>query len=196
MTDTIQLWSGPFGNAYHERNDGVNWQGRIPFWESAIQFCTPASVFELGCGPGWNLRAISTCAPNLELYGADVNLQAVNDARSAGFEVQHVGQHGIAGLYPPGSMDLVATCGCLIHVPPKDLERTMRSLVELSGRFVLAVEYHEAEGEVMVPYRDTEGTLFRRNYGKLYQDLGMVLLSEGEAGGFDDCTYYLLEKPQ
>jgi pseudaminic acid biosynthesis-associated methylase len=192
---TTDLWSGTFGNAYTERNR-VDYQARIPFWESAIQFCTPATVFEFGCNAGWNLRAIQTCAPNIDLFGVDVNQQAVNEARAAGLEVQHVGEHGFTGLYEPGSMDLVFSAGVLIHVAPTDLQRTMQSLIDLSGRYVIAVEYHVDDGEEEVEYRGQTGALWKRNYGKLYQDMGLRLLSQGEAGGFDQCEFYLLEKPQ
>jgi trans-aconitate methyltransferase len=191
---TTDLWTGSFGNEYHARCR-VQWQDRVPFWQSAIEFCTPASVFEFGCGPGWNLHAIASIAPNTALHGADVNMQAVNAARGSGLEVQHVGEHGIAGLYEPGSMDIVVTAGCLIHVAPPDLERTMRSLIELSGRYVLAIEYH-ADQEEEVEYRGIKGALWKRPYGALYQAMGLQLLSEGEAGGFDQCTYAVLEKPQ
>lgn len=193
---TTDLWQGAFGNEYHQRNGAVDWQARIPYWESAIQFTTPGTVFEFGSGPGWNLRAILTCAPNLEVYGCDVNQKAVNEARAEGLEVQLVNEHGIVGMYEPGSMDLVFTAGCLIHVAPDDLERTMRNLVDLSGRYVMAVEYHIEDGEEEVEYRGQAGALWKRNYGRLYQDMGLTLLSQGEAGGFDQCTYYLLEKPQ
>lgn len=192
---TTDLWAGQFGNDYTDRNR-VEWQTRLPFWQSAIEFCTPGAVFEFGCNAGWNLHAIANVAPNMLLHGCDVNQKAVNEARAHGLEVQHVGAQGIVGLYPPGSMDLVFTAGVLIHIAPADLERTMRSLVELSGRYVMAVEYHEEEGEVEVEYRGHKGALWRRNYGKLYEAMGLQLLSQGEAGGFDSCTYYLLEKRQ
>ncbi len=194
---TVDMWRGSFGDAYLTRNR-VSWEARIPFWESAIQYCTPGTVFEFGCNAGWNLLAIQACAPNLELFGCDVNQKAVNEARAQGLEVQLVGEQGITGLYEPGSMDMVFTAGVLIHVPPADLERTMRSLIELSGRFVVAVEYHQDEGETEVEYRGQAGALWKRNYGKLYQDLGLRLLSQGEAGGWPekDVTYYLLEKPE
>lgn len=194
VLNPTDLWSGTFGNDYTERNR-VNWRARVPFWESAIQFCAPGTIFELGANAGWNLLAIQSVAPNTDLFGADVNQHAVNEARSQGLEVQHVGEHGIAGLYEPGTMDLVFTAGVLIHIAPADLERTMRSLVELSGRYVLAIEYHANE-ETEVEYRGHTGALWRRDYGKLYQGLGLTLLSQGVAGGFDDCTFYLLEKPQ
>lgn len=192
---TTDLWAGKFGNEYTDRNR-VDWQARIPFWESAIQFCTPATVFELGANAGWNLRAIQACAPNIDVFGCDVNQQAVNEARAAGLDVQLAHEHGLAGLYEPGTMDLVFTAGVLIHVAPDQLRRTMQELIDLSGRYVIAVEYHVDEGEQEVEYRGVAGALWKRNYGKLYQDLGLRLLSQGEAGGFDQCTYYLLEKPQ
>jgi SAM-dependent methyltransferase len=194
LTNTTDLWTGNFGNQYHDRNR-VSWQDRIPFWESAIQYTNATRVFELGCGPGWNFRAINTCAPGVECFGADLNAQAVNEARGAGYEVHHIGEQGIPGLYEPGTMDMTYTSGCLIHVPPAALERTMRQLIDLSGRYVLAIEYHEEEGEVEVDYRGQSGALWRRNYGKLYQDLGLRLLSVvPNADGFDACTAYLLEK--
>jgi pseudaminic acid biosynthesis-associated methylase len=192
---TTELWSGSFGDQYLERNR-VDWAARIPFWESAIHFCTPGTVFEFGCNDGWNLRAIQACAPNIDLFGCDINQNAINEARAAGFEVQHVGEQGIPGLYEPGSMDLVFSAGVLIHIPPETLERTMRQLVDLSGRYVLAVEYHSEEGETEVEYRGHSGALWKRNYGKLYEQMGLRLLSQGVAGGFDNCEFYLLEKAQ
>lgn len=194
MTDTNQLWSGSFGREYHQRCR-VEWEKRIPFWQSAIEFCTPATVFELGCGPGWNLRAIQEVAPNTDCFGADLNQEAVNEARSQGLEVQHISGHGIAGMYEKGSMDLCITSGCLIHVPPQDLERTMQSLVDLAGRFIIAVEY-DADTEEEVEYRGHSGALWRRPYGALYVNLGMRLLSViPDAEGFTECTAFLLEKP-
>lgn len=189
---TTDLWAGSFGDSYHDRNR-VQWEDRIPFWQSAIEYTTPGTVFELGCGPGWNLKAIQQCAPNIDVFGADVNLAAVNEARSQGLEVQQVHSQGIAGLYQPGSMDLVFTAGCLIHVAPDDLERTMRQLIALAGRFVLAIEY-DADVEQEVEYRGVKGALWKRPYGALYAALGLRLLSTGEAGGFDRCEYALLEK--
>jgi pseudaminic acid biosynthesis-associated methylase len=193
---TTDLWSGKFGNDYLTRNR-VNWRERVPFWESAIQFCTPATVFEFGCNAGWNLLAIQQVSHSIQVHGVDLNAKAVAEARGSGLQnVQPVGPHGIAGLYDAGSMDLVFTCGVLIHVAPADLERTMRDLMDLSGRYVLAVEYHQEEGEAEVEYRGHKGALWKRNYGKLYQAMGLTLLAQGPAQGFDDCEFYLLEKAQ
>jgi pseudaminic acid biosynthesis-associated methylase len=189
------LWSGKFGNEYHARNR-VDIAARADFWQSAIEFTSATSVLEVGCGPGWNLLAIQKVHPPMELYGVDINAGAVEEARQQGIEAQAGSALHLPAMYEAGSKDLVFTAGALIHIPPADLEQVMRGIVHVSARFVLAVEYHEQEGEVEVEYRGQKGALWRRNFGRLYQDMGLNLLSEGVAGGFDACQYYLLEKPE
>ena len=191
---TEEFWAGKFGNEYLERNQ-VNWQERAPFWQSAVEYCAPATALEVGCNRGHNLQAIQSVDSSIELYGVDVNATAVEEARQQGFEVQCTSAVTIAGLFDPGSIDLVFTCGVLIHVAPEDLDSVMRAIVATSGRYVLAVEY-AADQEEEVEYRGHADKLWKRPFGKLYEQMGLKLLSVGEAGGFDECVYWLLEKPQ
>lgn len=191
-TETEQFWAGQFGNEYLQRNR-VNWADRVPFWESALEYTGALSVLEVGCNAGWNLHAIQSVRPTVEVHGVDINQSAVNEARANGLEVQCAPALGILGLHDPGSIDLVFTAGVLIHVAPQDIESVMRAIVEISGRYVIAVEYM-ADQEEEIDYRGHAGKLWRRPFGKLYQDLGLRLLSEGVAGGFDQCGYVLLEK--
>lgn len=195
MSDTIQFWAGEFGTSYLARNR-VEWQARLPFWESAMDYTQAQSVLEVGCNAGWNLRAIQQVRPSAELYGVDVNAAAVEESRQAGFEAQHTDALGILALHEAGSIDLVFTAGVLIHVAPIDLEPVMRAIVTTSGRYVLAVEY-AADEETEVEYRGHAGKLWKRPFGKLYQDMGLRLLAVvPEAAGFDDCVAWLLEKTQ
>ena len=191
--ETEQFWAGQFGNEYLERNR-VNWRERMGFWESAIDFCAPQSVLEIGCNAGWNLRAIQAVRHSVDLYGVDVNANAVNEARAAGLDVQQSNALGILGLHDAGSIDLVFTAGVLIHIPPEDLEPVMRAIMHVSARYVIAVEYMAEESQE-IDYRGHAGKLWKRPFGKLYQDLGMRLVSYGDtAEGFDQCGYVLLEK--
>ena len=103
---TEEFWAGKFGNEYLERNQ-VNWQERAPFWQSAVEYCAPATALEVGCNRGHNLQAIQSVDSSIELYGVDVNATAVEEARQQGFEVQCTSAVTIAGLFDPGSIDLV-----------------------------------------------------------------------------------------
>ena len=189
---TEDFWSGSFGNEYLERNK-IDPRTRLDFWASAVQFCEPHTVLEVGCNRGHNLLAIQMAAPDVELFGLDVNATAVEEARQVGIEAQCGSALGMTGLYERDSMDMVFTAGVLIHIAPSDLEGVMRGIVQTSGKYVLAVEYF-AETEEEVEYRGHSGKLWKRPFGKLYQDMGLTLLSEGVAGGFDSCSYWLLEK--
>lgn len=191
--NTIDFWAGDFGRDYTKRNR-VDWQARMPFWESALEYTAAQSVLEVGCNAGWNLRAIQGLRPSIEVYGVDVNQGAVNEAREQfGLEVHCTDALGIRALHDAGSVDLVFTAGMLIHVAPEDLETIMRTIIDISARYVVAVEYASDE-TLEIEYRGHAGKLWKRPYGKLYEALGLRLLSEGTAGGFDECTYWLLEK--
>ena len=189
---TEDFWAGQFGAEYLERNK-VDPRTRLDFWRSAVEFCEPHSVLEVGCNRGHNLLAIQMANPSAELFGLDVNAAAVEEARQVGIEARVGSASALAGLYEADSMDLVFTAGVLIHIAPQDLEGVMRGIVATSGKYVLAVEYF-AEQEEEVEYRGHSGKLWKRPFGKLYQDLGLTLLSEGVAGGFDSCAYWLLSK--
>lgn len=188
------FWAGPFGNEYHERNR-IEIAPRLPFWESAMRFDPEVrSVLEVGCGPGWNLLAIHQVHPGVELHGVDVHGPSVEEARQAGINAQKSNAIGISSLFQSNSIDLVFTAGMLIHVAPEDLEAAMKSIIDVSAKYVLGIEYH-ADKEEEVEYRGFHGKLWKRPFGKLYQAMGLSLLSEGVAGGFNRCSYWMCEKP-
>lgn len=190
---TISYWQGEAGDAYTQRNR-VDWAKRIPFWKAIIEDLKPGSVLEVGCNAGWNLRAIRAVDPSLRLQGVEPNTAAATETQDAdlmvwGFE--------LFNLPVDVEFDLVATVGVLIHIPPTALPNMMREIVSWSNRYVLAVEY-EAEAETEIPYRGEMGLLWKRPYGKLYEAMGLKVIHTCHLppeSGFDNCTYWLLEKP-
>lgn len=196
MTEQSQWWAGPAGEAYTARNR-VEWLRRWDFWYAIIRRTRARSVYEVGTNAGWNLSAIRHVSTRMlsTVYGCDINPIAVGQARAAGLDVyQGDALEALANFQQP-TFDLVFTCGVLIHIPPQTLPAVMGSIVRASAHFVLAVEY---EGdETMVEYRGERDRLWRRHYGKLYEDMGLKLVESGQVGpkdGFDNCTWWLLEK--
>lgn len=190
-TPQEQFWAGDFGNSYTERNR-VNWLDRVPFWTRIVGFTGAQSVLEVGCNCGWNLLAIRTANPGAYLKGIDVNEQALAQAERFGLVTEKTTAPAMVNGY---TFDLVFTAGCLIHVSPESLPETMRAIKSLSSRYVLAVEY-EADNDEEIDYRGHAERLWKRPYGKLYEEMGLKLIDSGDAGeGFDRCTFWLLEKP-
>jgi len=184
-----EFWKGEGGDAYTARNR-VNWVKRIPFWTDIIARTGAGFVIEVGCNFGANLLALRAVRGAIELAGVDVNLTALAAARNLGFRT-------LDFIPATAAFDLAFTCGCLIHIPPCDLPNKMREIVEASCEYVLAIEYF-AEDECEITYRGESGLLWKRDYGSLYEGLGLEIVGYGVLPpdeGFDNCHWWLMRKP-
>jgi pseudaminic acid biosynthesis-associated methylase len=192
-----RLWGEDFGDAYVDRNRAAG-EKRAGFWHALCAEIAPRSVLEVGCNVGGNLQWVAKDVAPENVFGVDVNLKALGEL--------HKNAPGVNGVHARGRdlpfrdrwFDLAFTMGVLIHQPDATLPLVMAEIVRTSRRYVLCGEYF-AESQVEVPYRGQSGALFKRNYGRIYQELfpELVLRKEGKltaAEGFDDVTYWLFEK--
>lgn len=193
MTETTDFWRGQFGNEYNKRNGMVPWSDRVPFWRHIVTKTGAKSFLDVGCNAGWNLLALQQMGADLLMSGVDINEDAVQLAQSNGFDAAVCPADGVVEKFNADACDMVITSGVLIHIAPEDLQRTMEALVAVTRRWVVAVEY-DAPTVTEVEYRGHKGKLWKRPYGELYQAHGLKLVDSGPADGFDDCTYWLLEK--
>lgn len=197
-THPTQFWAGPEGTAYTARNN-FDYRIRLPFWKKIVEATAATTFLEVGCNRGANLRCIREVAPlDSAMTGVDVNQDAINEAQMAGFDVALCEASGIVDLLGKKCAQLTFTCGVLIHIPPKELETVMKRIVETAIDYVLCVEY-DAPEEQHVLYRGHKDKLWRRPYGKLYEELGCSTVETGELGkndGFDSCKFVLLEVPR
>lgn len=194
MIEQSKWWAGPAGIAYTARNRVKYWD-RFAFWSMICGTTRARSIYEVGTNAGWNLTAIMDMWNGVKVYGCDVNPIAVAQARAAGLDVFQGDAIEALSSFGVPTFDLVFTAGVLIHIPPQTLPLVMQAIVNASAQYVLAVEY---EGdETMVEYRGESDRLWRRHYGRLYQDMGLKLVDSGQVGpsdGFDNCTWWLLTK--
>lgn len=187
-----EFWAGSFGTEYTQRNR-VNWQDRVPFWQHILELTNAQSFLEVGTNAGWNLQAIRSLNQEAMMSGVDLNENALREAQAAGLDVEVAQGYDVAKIFGAGSCELAFTSGVLIHVPPEDLVSTMTAIRDVSSQFVLAVEYDSQE-EREIDYRGHAGKLWARPFGAMYEALGLSLVETGEAKGFDQCRYWLLEK--
>lgn len=190
MNAQEQFWSGDFGSEYLKRNR-VDWRARIPFWRQILTMTQARSVLEVGCNAGWNLRAIREIDPTITKVGIDVNTDAVAEAVADDLDAFVVSINDAPRLM--GGYDLVFTAGVLIHIGPEQLSEAMTRIANASRRWVLAVEY-AATKEEEVLYRGNAERLWKRPFGDLYQAMGLTLLADSGAEGFDQCRAWLLCK--
>ena len=190
------LWAGPFGDAYLDRNRGAG-SGREPFWQNLLHEFPADTVLEVGCGSGANLQWI---VPRCRAaWGVDISPAALEALARAVPEA--TGTLAEARSLPFGdrSFDLAFTAGVLIHQPETSVEQVVQEIVRVSRRYVLALEYDAPSTEV-IPYHGQTDALFRRDYEALFRRLfpDLHLLRHGflpRSSGWDDVTWWLFEKP-
>jgi pseudaminic acid biosynthesis-associated methylase len=196
-TSLEQLWAGDFGTAYVDRNRVLD-ERRAIFWTELIRSFGIRSVLEIGCGQGANLKPIAGLLDPHDVWGVDINEDALALARLHAPGINVVASRARRLPFRDEVADLAFTVGVLIHQPETTLPIVMAEIVRCSGRFVLWAEYHAPATEE-VPYRGEAGALYRRDYGAIYRELfpELVVVREGflaPEDGFDRVTWQLLEK--
>ena len=192
-----ELWGGQFGDEYVERNARAA-ERRAAFWQGICSEFPVQRVLEVGCNLGANLKWISQSIKPQNTFGVDINQKAL--------ERLHAHLPNVNAILTPARelpfrdswFDMVFTMGVLIHQPESTLPLVMSEIVRCSRRYVLCGEYY-SDTTTEVPYREQRGALFKRDYGRIYQELfpDLRLLKQGFLGsdeGWDDVTFWVFEK--
>lgn len=200
MNAQEELWRGPFGDAYTERNRG-RVEANVMFFAEILKRAPGIeSVLEPGCGAGENLRAICRLLPKIgaRMLGLDVNNQALASCYEAGIPSLKASILELPDFLEPH--DLVLTKGVLIHVEPSQLERAYEGILRCARRYVLIAEYHSPRIEE-IPYRGQTNVLWKGPYAEqlMQRCPELELLATGFASRLsrwpqDDLTWFLMEK--
>ena len=140
-TSLEQLWAGDFGAAYIDRNRALD-ERRAVFWTDLVQSTGIRSVLEIGCGQGANLKPLASLLDPHDVWGVDVNEDALALARLHAPGVNVVASRARRLPFRDDLADLAFTVGVLIHQPETTLPIVMAEIVRCSARFVLWAEYH------------------------------------------------------
>jgi len=192
-----ELWRGPFGLEYTDRNAGAG-EKRARFWRNLLSELPVSSVLEVGCNLGANLRWIQPHVLPGKIVGVDVNDYALGRLKVGLPRVQAAAAVARELPFRDDAFDLVFTMGVLMHHAPDALPAAMGEIVRCARRYLLCGEYF-AESLTEVFYRGQHGALFKQDFGARYQELfpELKLLKEGrlfEEDGWDDVTFWLFEK--
>lgn len=194
VTEQEKFWNDETWAAPYRQRNQLNYAQRVPYWRGILDLTQAQSILEVGTNTGANLKALRCANRQLDLKGVDVSYEACIEAVLAGLDVEQVRASDV-GVKWPGKFTLSFTAGVLIHIPPHQLDEVLNSIIASSNRFVLAVEY-ESEHEEGIDYRGHSDRLWRRPYGRLYQEKGLKLVDVRDAGeGFDRCTSWLMTIP-
>lgn len=193
MTD---LWTGEFGDAYTRRQPDTS-NARQQIWRMLLpRHCV--SVLEVGANVGANLEAIAQFR-DIDLYATEPNELARRQLNDSDLCVQVTNDTADALRFDDNAVDLVFTCGVLIHVPPDKLAASLKEIHRVAHHWIIVGEYF-APQEEMIPYRGHDNALWRRDYGSLLLDqfpdlhCNSCLFTWKRMTGLDNLTFWVFEK--
>lgn len=177
--DLVSLWSGPFGDAYTERNDPAN-TSKPPRRDIVREVVTtlephPLRLLEVGANIGLNVRGVSGIVPRI--VAVDVNRGALEKLRRENPWVQTIVAPAQELPFLDDEFDLTVCIGLMIHIPTADLGAVMDELVRVTrqGGHILTGNYDAVE-ETVVPYHQEAGSealyprLWKRPYHALFRE--------------------------
>jgi trans-aconitate methyltransferase len=182
---------------FWERQRGEAWVAR--YWNDlhaprrdmiidAIRdsFGEPESVLDVGCNAAPNLRRVHEEFPRCRLAGFDVNVEAVEYARTRFAEMGTTADLWIGTFddelarLGPGSFDLVISSFALAYVPPRDMPRILGNCARIARRGLVLAE--PLPFDAQRPEGVLSGTPdWRHDYRRLLGDLGLTRVETADA---------------
>lgn len=163
QTEQESFWSGDFGDAYTERNQGSIHEAALLHFFSEVLGHTGKldSAIEFGANRGLNLVTLRRLVPDISLSAIEINDSAVAHLQTIpGLEVN---PRSILDFQPERTFDLSFIRGVLIHINPEKLNEVYDKLYQSSHKFILVAEYYNPT-PVALPYRGHEERLFKRDF--------------------------------
>lgn len=206
MNDQQNFWKNTYSKEYIQLNSNFDIHLGVKGWAKMLQkiddITNPIqSILECGCNIGRNVQFLNHLYPVAQKSIIEISPDAFKVVTS-NFELQHAKNCAILEAdLPENSFDLTFTCGVLIHIHPDELLDHMKKMYSWSNKYILISEYFNRT-PTMIEYRGEKDKLFKSDFGKTFLtnfpvkliDYGFLWGHEYDAGGFDDCTYWLFEK--
>jgi len=204
-SDQIQFWRGNEGDDYAKKypasEDRV--KPRYGMWNrilSAFAQDEVGSILEVGANVGTNLVVLKNLT-NARLFAQEPNDNTRSILIKSNIVPAENALGGMASKIPleDGSVDLVFTCGVLIHIAPDNLLDAYKEIHRVSGSYVLSIEYF-SENPEKIKYKERDGLLFKRDFGGFWIDNfpDLELVDYGffwrRATGHDNLTWWLFRK--
>jgi len=180
-------WIDGYWNGYHNPH-------RRLIVEVLQQFTPVASVLEVGCHCGPNLRLLAEHYPGVELHGVDLSDSAVTQGRAslAAVGVKAKLTCGFIPValaqYADDQVEWVLSCFALAYVPPDRLAWTLREMWRIASRGLLIYEPQAFTSDAAVR-REDPGLGPYIDYTHCY--LGALLNDRG----FHDAVVTVFERP-
>tara|TARA_B100001142_G_scaffold296600_1_gene318397 strand:+ start:585 stop:1271 length:687 start_codon:yes stop_codon:yes gene_type:complete len=107
------------------------------------------SILEIGCAAGPNLRLLREKLPNSNLFGIDINNQAIREAQkyfgsmndNKVFLSSRQAHH--LDIFEDKNFDVVFSQAVMVCIPPPTFNRTIEQILRVTKKTIIFNEYHK-----------------------------------------------------
>jgi pseudaminic acid biosynthesis-associated methylase len=209
MTSPVDVWSGPFGADYTDRNPqtpeelDIHYRTTFGISRSDLnhEFLNDLDrdirILEVGSNVGTQLRMLERMSFT-HLTGLELQSYALSAARGYSPELPFVRGEGSRLPFVDESFDLVFTSGVLIHIDPLKLPGILAEIHRCTRRYIWGWEYF-SEAYCEVVYRERGGMLWKGDFAAMYRERfpNLQMLRERRVpylNGPNEDSMFLLEK--
>lgn len=197
-----KFWATTYADDYIRKNSQFDLQLGAEAWRKMLSGTEGVRHFlECGCNIGRNINQIKLVLPESMPSIIEISEPAFKFVTSR-YDFEHAFNGSILdSQFDKASFDLVFTMGVLIHINPDQLVKHMAKMFDYSRKYILIGEYFNRT-PVTIEYQGEVDKLFKRDFGKLFiENFDVKLIDYGflwgyvyDSAGFDDITWWLLEK--
>lgn len=136
----------------------------------AVAEFNPKSILEVGCASGPNLYLLAKKYPEADIWGVDINRQAVEYGREMFFKegirnVRLATGRADALLFNDNTFDVVITDAVLIYVGPDRIWQTLGRMMNIAKKGIVLVERSVFKYPFKSVYLDG---MWQRNYHHIF----------------------------
>ena len=133
------------------------------------------SLFEAGCGFGWNIKRVKDDFPSTRVGGVDFSLpQLVNLKKYMG-PYSALVSRGDATKMPfcDNAFDVGITVGVFMNLHPSKIRDAIKEMIRVSKKYIIHLEYDELHStQQLIGRRAFKTNIVSHDYQTLYQNLG------------------------
>jgi ubiquinone/menaquinone biosynthesis C-methylase UbiE len=138
------------------------------------------SLFEAGCGFGWNIKRVKDEFPETHVGGVDFSLPQLVNSKKYMDSYNALVSRGDATQIPfcDDAFDIGITVGVFMNLHPSKIKNALKEMIRVSKKYIIHLEYDELHStQQLINRRAFKTNIVSHDYKTLYQSLGKKVIT-------------------
>jgi len=186
-TDRI-YWKGYYLLAKEDKGENLSHPYKDVFLKEVLGTAPFGTMFEIGCGAGFNLHQLAKKFLDKKFYGIDISGKAIQHGKEflkkekiSNVFLEKSAIENLSG-FTDKSMDIVFSYAAIMYIGPDSIARAVKEMLRVAKKTIILCEYH---ADLKPFYNDH----WIYNYKELFKDyvkedsIKIIKLPQGESSG-------------